>query len=54
MINYLKQSINFEAVIMGIEPKNLEFGTEMSKEVKEATEKLSATIFETIDSCLNN
>ena len=53
MINYLKQSINFESVIFGIEPKNLEFGTEMSKEVKEATKKLSTAIFETIDTCLN-
>jgi hydrogenase 3 maturation protease len=53
MINYLKQSIKFESVIMGIEPKNLVFGTEMSSEVKEATKKLSALIFEVLDTCLN-
>ena len=53
MINYLKQSITFESVIMGIEPKNLVFGTEMSSEVKEATTKLSASIFEALDTCLN-
>jgi len=54
MINYLKQSINFESSIIGVEPQVLEFGAEMSKEVKEAVCVLSGNLFEAIETCLNN
>jgi len=53
MINYLKQSIDFESVIIGIEPKDFEFGKEMSKDVKKSVDKLTNIIFETIGTCLN-
>jgi hydrogenase 3 maturation protease len=53
MINYLKQSINFESIIIGIEPQDFEFGNPMTKDVKEGVDKLTNTIFETIGSCLD-
>jgi hydrogenase 3 maturation protease len=53
MINYLKQSISFESVIIGIEPKDLEFGKEMTNDVKESVDKLTNIIFDTIGTCLN-
>lgn len=53
MINYLKQSINFESIIIGIEPKDFEFGKEMTKDVKKSVDELTDIIFETIGSCLN-
>jgi len=53
MINYLKKSIDFESIIIGIEPKNLEFGREMSEEVKAGVNKLTAIVFETLEACLN-
>jgi len=52
MINYLKQSINFESIIIGIEPKDFEFGKEMSKDVKTSVDNLTEIIFETIGACL--
>ena len=53
MINYLKQSINFESIVIGIEPKDFEFGKEMTKEVKDSVDKLTSTIFETIKAYFN-
>ncbi len=52
MINYLKQSISFEEVIIGIEPKVFEFGKEMSKDVANSVYELSETIFNCIRTCL--
>ena len=52
MINYLKQSINFESIIIGIEPKDFEFGKEMTKDVKASVDELTNVIFETMESCL--
>lgn len=53
MINYLRQSITFESIIIGIEPKDFEFGKEMSQDVKTSVEDLTNIIFESIEACFN-
>ena len=53
MINYLKQSIDFESIIIGIEPQEFEFGKPMTKDVKDSVNELTNIIFETIKACLN-
>ena len=53
MINYLNQSVKFETVIIGVEPKDLEFGKEMSTEVKNTVDMLSNDIVDVLDICLN-
>lgn len=52
MINYLKQSIDFKTVVIGIEPKDLEFGQSISKEVKTAVKKLTGELLESIKETL--
>jgi len=46
MLNYLSQSFNFQTVVIGIEPKNMEFGEGITKEVKEAVNKIVSTIID--------
>ena len=44
MTDYLLKSCSFEAVIIGIQPKSLNFGDSASKEVLEAAKQLAETI----------
>ncbi|MEI6093138.1 MAG: hydrogenase maturation peptidase HycI [bacterium] len=45
MIDYLSNSFNFETIVIGVEPKDMEFGNEVSKEVKKTVDMVSEVIF---------
>ena len=44
MSDYLIQSIGCQITILGIQPKKLDFGSDISKEVRKSTEKISAAL----------
>jgi Ni,Fe-hydrogenase maturation factor len=45
MIDYLLQSLSdLKVITIGIQPKNIAVGTDVSKEVTKATEELTKTI----------
>lgn len=41
MADYLIQAIGCRVILLGIQPKNIDFGAAHSKEIKESTDKLS-------------
>lgn len=43
-VEYLKENIGCETMVVGIQPKTLEMGAEVSEEVKSAVETLAKTI----------
>ncbi len=47
-INYISQDNPCKSLILGIQPKTLEFGDEMSSEVRQTAVKLSETILEVL------
>ena len=49
MLDYLNESIGCEMMIIGIQPKTLDFGTSPSTEVKKAVKLVTAAIKEILD-----
>ncbi|AKL97421.1 hydrogenase 3 maturation endopeptidase HyCI [Endomicrobium proavitum] len=47
-INYISQSSPLKTLILGIQPKTLDFGAEISKEVKKSAQNLAVVILETL------
>ncbi|MFH1223885.1 MAG: hydrogenase maturation peptidase HycI [Pseudomonadota bacterium] len=47
MLDYLSQSIEFETLVIGIEPEKLSFGQELTKNVDDAVNKIVSAIIET-------
>lgn len=50
MIDYLLQSIRTEVLIIGIQPKHIDFGKQPSNEIKEASRNIADIIEETVAS----
>ncbi len=48
MVNYIRQSVNCKIIMIGIQPKVLEFGKPFSKEVKSSALELAKTIAEVL------
>lgn len=46
MIDYLYNSFKFETIVIGIEPKDMEFGNDVTKEVRTAIDMVSDVIFD--------
>lgn len=44
MIDYLAHAINCNAVVIGIQPKEVNFGSQMSKQVDKAVEQISGIL----------
>lgn len=48
-IDYVQKNCSSKIIIAGIEPKNLEFGAEISEEVREAIEKLAEELKQALE-----
>jgi hydrogenase 3 maturation protease len=44
-ISYVKNEVGVESMLLGIQPKRIEFFTEMTDEVREAAEKVAETLY---------
>jgi len=49
MIQYLKNSIDFKTVIVGIQPKNIDFGAVVNTEIIKASEVVADSILKTVE-----
>lgn len=48
LVNYIKWTLGSKVAIIGIQPKSIAFGTEMTKELKTAAQKVASIIYETV------
>lgn len=48
LVDYFERSFNPKTLIIGIQPKNLDFGTELTPEVREAANRVAQDIYEAI------
>lgn len=50
LVDFLNEQINLEIIFIGVQPKQVRMGSEMTEEIEESIEELTNSLIETLDS----